>query len=646
MFRFIPLISARVKRQREPPVPRLLGLLYATTAVALGVGLGFNGVPRLTSETTEILVVLTATNFVLLQFSVSARAIHPLARGYISFAPLPQVAALILLGPLWGALSSASAMTIWCLSNTKGRSITEASFRALANGGMFFIAALLAGLAYERLHGFAANQWADSGQFIRVLILIVILQGINEVLFLGLIWPQLSREARRHPFHWSTLLSEATIALMGLLAAMLAAISYTGFGIFIAFVIGAAWVFYRLGISTERERQHARELMAIDRVNQAANANLDLKSLLEIIHTEAQGMVQFAAMHIALYDADKQELEVLLNYDEGVRRPARRLPLGRGLLTWPVEHDEAIFVPDTSVADGHPALKRQLITGRAPLSLVVLPIRFHGQIVGVLSAQDYTPYAIRIEHKRLLENFANQIGSAIVNARLRDELEQHRRTLEDRVASRTAALERTTKSLERALREQERLLRLLDEESRHDPLTELPNRREIDAVLKREIYRATRFGHPLSVAMADLDHFKRINDTLGHAAGDRVLHAIAEAFRQHLRATDSAGRYGGEEFVLVFPETSPEEAATACDNMRQRIAQHPWEDIAPGLEIRISFGVVGLTAGHEDPQTLLASADRALYHAKSEGRNRVVKAPPLSDKLSPLSETPGAEGLL
>lgn len=633
-FRIAILNALVVKHHGEPhggiPTPGWVAILYAGLATVLGLAASTLEL-RLNSGSIGALVLFTLMALVLMSLAVPGQAVHRHASGYISFAALAQVAALLILGPLWGALATATAVALWSLATPQGYGWTKWLFRTGANTGMFFIAALAAGNAYLVLGGSVPLVSLSLTDLARVVVLALTLQILNEILFLGLAWRRTASRSRHHPpIDWVTFLTEAGIGFTGLVAALAYAdIPPLGFAVFIAFVLSAALVFNRLGITMKRERQQVRELTAIDRVNQAVNANLDLDSLLEVIFTEARKLVTFSAFHIALYLPEQRQIEIRLNYDEGVFKPLRRRPLGQGLLTWPVEHDEAIFIPDTRGSD-HPALGRILITGRAPLALIALPIRFREQIVGVLSVQDYAAHAFNLTHKRLLENFANQVGSAIANTRLRDALEQHRRTLEERVASRTAALEHTTQSLEQALREQSRLFKLVDQQSRHDPLTELPNRREIDSVLQQEIYRAARFGHPLAVSMADLDYFKQINDTWGHAAGDRVLCAIAELFRAHLRTTDSAGRYGGEEFVIVFPETNMEEALTACENMRLRVSRHDWSQIAPGLEVKISLGIAALGRGCEQAETLLAAADQALYRAKSAGRNRVAMAPAAS----------------
>jgi diguanylate cyclase (GGDEF)-like protein len=128
-----------------------------------------------------------------------------------------------------------------------------------------------------------------------------------------------------------------------------------------------------------------------------------------------------------------------------------------------------------------------------------------------------------------------------------------------------------------------------------------------------------------SLAIADLDHFKDVNDTYSHETGDEVLKGVAEVFRAAVRTPDVVARYGGEEFLLLFPESSLSEAERACEKIRIALLEHPWTDIAPGLKVTASFGVA-YSADADNSTALIAMADRNLYAAKREGRNRVRAA--------------------
>ncbi len=164
--------------------------------------------------------------------------------------------------------------------------------------------------------------------------------------------------------------------------------------------------------------------------------------------------------------------------------------------------------------------------------------------------------------------------------------------------------------------------RELGELSRRDGLTGLLNRRHLDERLAEEFDRARRYGAPLSVALADVDLFKAVNDIHSHAVGDEVLRRIAGQLVTVLRKVDLVARYGGEEFALVFPETQLPQALIACEKLRATIERTEWTEVAPALRVTVSVGVASGT-GFTSWEGLLAAADAQLYEAKRRGRNQV-----------------------
>lgn len=163
-----------------------------------------------------------------------------------------------------------------------------------------------------------------------------------------------------------------------------------------------------------------------------------------------------------------------------------------------------------------------------------------------------------------------------------------------------------------------------------DPLTGLYNRRYMQEFLDRELHSARRRRRPLSVMMLDLDHFKRYNDSYGHAAGDKALAAIGETLLRSIRADDIACRYGGEEFSLIFPECSLEQAAWRADEIRAHVREiHLENDGIPATPLTVSIGVAAFDETTDRVDLLLKFADDALYEAKRNGRDRVVSARPV-----------------
>ncbi len=163
------------------------------------------------------------------------------------------------------------------------------------------------------------------------------------------------------------------------------------------------------------------------------------------------------------------------------------------------------------------------------------------------------------------------------------------------------------------------------QQARTDTLIGMDNRREFQRQLDAEAERARRHERPLSMLMFDLDHFKQINDTYGHPAGDEVLRAFAARIRNELRPADRAARYGGEEFSVILPETTADGARIMAERMRQSVANAPIR-LADGREIRLTVSAGGscYPEDTDSPEELVARADQALYAAKEAGRNRIV----------------------
>jgi len=186
-------------------------------------------------------------------------------------------------------------------------------------------------------------------------------------------------------------------------------------------------------------------------------------------------------------------------------------------------------------------------------------------------------------------------------------------------------LRRKHLSLEKANKE----IKLL---SRTDSLTGCYNRGHLNELLPREINRAVRYKHPMALAMCDIDHFKKVNDTYGHQCGDEVLKIFVQSITDLIRAdTDWLARYGGEEFLLVLPETRLENAYGLAERLRKHIAQKILETAEDKVSITASFGVTGFdastSANNITAETLINTADKYLYEAKKQGRNKVVNGP-------------------
>ncbi|MEX2695656.1 GGDEF domain-containing protein [Rhizobium mongolense] len=171
-----------------------------------------------------------------------------------------------------------------------------------------------------------------------------------------------------------------------------------------------------------------------------------------------------------------------------------------------------------------------------------------------------------------------------------------------------------------------RMVRALENEASVDPLTKLPNRRVFQRAADRCAEEASNRGRPFSIVMLDVDHFKKINDTWGHTVGDTVLSRVADLIRRTVRKTDVAARYGGEEIIILLPNTEEGDASTVAEKIRHAIES---EDLIVGvtaIKVTVSIGVAVVDSSGTNIRATIEAADRALYRAKTAGRNRVELA--------------------
>jgi diguanylate cyclase (GGDEF)-like protein len=260
-----------------------------------------------------------------------------------------------------------------------------------------------------------------------------------------------------------------------------------------------------------------------------------------------------------------------------------------GLAGYVMREHEAIISPGSrpDEREGPHARARREATGSG--AVMVAPLMYAGKAFGVLTAINRMGEAEFGRHDLiLLEAMAVQAAMAIENARLFDEVQRLAVT---------------------------------------DDLTRLHNRRGFFEIARRELERAERTGRPLSALMLDIDGFKRVNDTYGHAVGDQVLRHLAERCRRAVRDIDIVGRYGGEEFAIVLPETDLKTALEIAERVRTTIGDQPFDtDVGP-LPIRISVGLALLGEGPgQSVEQLLDQADTAMYLAKKSGGDAVMSA--------------------
>ncbi|HEY9104947.1 diguanylate cyclase [Chitinimonas sp.] len=246
----------------------------------------------------------------------------------------------------------------------------------------------------------------------------------------------------------------------------------------------------------------------------------------------------------------------------------------------------------------------------ASLLAVLLGLWFAGRLAGALQKLTHAVEAMRQGELR---------QSVPVNGK--DEVAALGRafnTMSEQLAESHAALQAS----HRTISEQAEQLR---EMSIRDALTGLYNRRHFDEQARQLFEQCQRYERPLAIVIADIDHFKRINDQLSHATGDAVLRQVGALLQSHVRQSDLVARYGGEEFVLALPETTLPQAAALCEKLRDLLQHFPWSQLHPELKVTMSLGLCAdLSKG--SLEAMLQTADARLYEAKAQGRNRLCFA--------------------
>ena len=293
---------------------------------------------------------------------------------------------------------------------------------------------------------------------------------------------------------------------------------------------------------------------------------------------------------VSLVDRDRVWIKSGVGFQQGAAVPREEACCARAI----VEEGDFLEIPDLS-ADARSAsmtmLSREHGTRMyAGASLVTAD----GYRIGTLCVMDKEPRQLTQRQRHILGGLAKQVMALI-------ELRAHERMLKDALAR--AEYFAST-----------------------DVLTSLTNRRALFERLEQETARCRRYGTPLSAVLIDLDHFKRINDTYGHAAGDAVLKKVGQLIGSSVRELDIAARYGGEEMCVLLPQTGLEGAMSFAQAMRRKIADLSFEFDGVEVHITASFGVASTEGLKSDGQALIKAADVALYSSKREGRNRVSSA--------------------
>ena len=543
--------------------------------------------------------------------------------GLTSMERLPQIGALLVFSPAAAAAICATASLLWPLvSRTYSHgSLKVAALRGLHNAAMTALMLLLAAKVYLAMGGRHPLDRLTAADVMPLVAMALTAQAVN-VLLLALFFHLDGRDVRR--------LIKPVYSLLDLIfvpAGVLAAVLFNGghpatFALFAALMVVFVLSFNGVGRRLSAAETDSAPLARLSRTHRALHGARRIDELGERILTETRALFRFDEFCLALVDRDQHALDLRVHERGNERLPARSQDLAAGLYGWIVEHAQAVLVENWERAPEE-LRRRSQAAERASGSLIAVPLIEEGAVIGLLSVQHSQTEVYAEADLHLMQRLAEQVAAAIADARTFEDLEDYRQRLEERVAERTQELDKANREKERLIAALGERSRTLERESQEDPLTGIANRRCFTQRLAAEIEVARAVGQPLTLAVGDLDHFKIVNDRLGHAVGDEVLRQSATLMRQLCRASDLVARIGGEEFALILPGMPRPAAIAFCETMRLAVETHEWHRVHPHLRVTLSIGL-SQWDGRADVAELLQSADAQLYRAKREGRNRVA----------------------
>ncbi len=331
------------------------------------------------------------------------------------------------------------------------------------------------------------------------------------------------------------------------------------------------------------------EVAVFHELGKALTSSLHLDQVLRTIMEKIDEFMRPDTWSLLLLDEKTQELYFEIAIGKNAQKlKEMRIKKGQGLAGWVAETGQAVIVPDTS-KDSRFFASFDEITKMETRSVVAVPVRFRDQCLGVIELVNCVgPQGFSARDLGLLEALADYAAIAIENARHVQRI--HELTITD-------------------------------------DCTCLYNARHLNFMLETEIYRSQRYGYEFSLVFIDLDHFKQVNDTHGHLSGSKLLGEIGTMIKGHCRLIDFAFRYGGDEFVVLLPQTSKEHAYVVARRLHRLIRETPWlKDSGMNIRITASVGVASYPHDSKVKAELMHLADEAMYLVKNTSRDSVAAA--------------------
>jgi len=339
------------------------------------------------------------------------------------------------------------------------------------------------------------------------------------------------------------------------------------------------------GAETARQSQ---ELAIFHDVAKALTSSLDLDSILQTILDKMAEYFRPDTWSLLMVDEQKSELYFAIAVGTAAEALKNvRLKVGEGIAGHVAKYGEKLIVPDVA-ADPRFAKRIDQVTQWETQSIICVPLKSKLRVQGVIQLVNVDMAHFGADETFFLQALCDYAAIAIENARSVEKIQELTIT---------------------------------------DDCTSLYNARHMDFILETEIYRSQRYNYEFSLVFIDLDHFKQVNDTRGHLVGSRLLAEIGNALKSHCRLIDFAFRYGGDEFVILLPQTSKENALNVARRLHKLIRETQWLDQA-GLTVRVtpSVGVASYPVDSRTKEGLLHLADEAMYLVKNTNRDSVAAA--------------------
>jgi diguanylate cyclase (GGDEF)-like protein len=337
----------------------------------------------------------------------------------------------------------------------------------------------------------------------------------------------------------------------------------------------------------DRKRQ-LQELEIFHDVAKALTSSLNLDSILQTIMEKMAEYFRPDTWSLLMVDEEKEELYFAIAVGDAAEAlKTVRLKLGEGIAGWVAQHGESLLVPDV-YTDPRFAKRIDEMTKWETRSIICIPLKSKHRVLGVIQLINVDMQGFGGNEMLLLQALADYAAIAIDNARAVEKIQELTIT---------------------------------------DDCTGLYNARHLYKTLEAEVYRSSRFGYEFSILFLDLDHFKLVNDTHGHLVGSRLLAEIGYAINSHLRLIDYAFRYGGDEFVVLLPQTSKESALVVARRLRDVFRTESWlKADGLNLNIRASMGVATFPEDAKSSHEIIRQADEMMYAVKNSTRDNVSVA--------------------